>query len=714
LKRGLDGEYKMKKQFVFLSVLTKAALIVVFGLAVTGCDLFETTPDPTYSVSYDVNGGTGSVSSSVAYKAGEKVTVAPQGDLSRSGYEFAGWDTKSDGLGTHYEATDTFAMGNAAIILYAQWADSTLRCSVSGTISDGGDKSVLAGATVTLKRGSTTIQTGTSNGTGAYSLTNVVGGNYTLRVSKIEYTSQAIPVTLDGNKIKNVELVKNKNVIPVTFAGATETVNLAGLPFYKKIYLVTVNTNSTSVSAGNTGSASGNDIGLAGSEPQPTAFANSSRSLLDNRAVPPGHHPGAFAFNTNPPPITPDMLQNRDRSLSASEIPLAYVVGNTKNFWVESTFSNGPFVEKSATLRAQGTYCNVWVIENWGASVTTARAQTLAAIFDQIYPLETKILGYEYGGGPGAAVPGGKDGDPKIQILVYDFYGNSGGSGNTAGFYWSKDFYPQSELESQKTNLAEIFYISAKHLNDFPDSIYSTLVHEFQHMINFNVKNIQHSVNSGAWYNEMLSMMAEDMISPLIGIGPKNPGHPIIGRISHFLTSYHNEGVTLWQNGDDALDSYSYKYAFGAYLARNYGGAELVKNILANDSVDDASIVAALKQTTGDTSIDFTYTVEKFAEAFIFNDPEDGRATFNKTDTKTIGGTTYTFTGFDIWNNYFVDATHYYPWSGPDIYTLASHPTMQAYSVFLQRSTNWVTGTLSSVTLNRPLTTGVKLYLMIR
>jgi hypothetical protein len=140
-----------------------------------------------------------------------------------------------------------------------------------------------------------------------------------------------------------------------------------------------------------------------------------------------------------------------------------------------------------------------------------------------------------------------------------------------------------------------------------------------------------------------------------------------------------------------------------------------VKNILANSTANIASITSALQATPGNPSgIDFNSAGEKFAEAFIFTDSDDGRATFKKTVSKTIGGTEYTFTGFDIWNNYFVDATHYYEWSGPTIYTLASHPTMQAYSVYLQRSTNWVTGTLSSVTLNKPTAAGVKLYLMIR
>jgi hypothetical protein len=311
----------------------------------------------------------------------------------------------------------------------------------------------------------------------------------------------------------------------------------------------------------------------------------------------------------------------------------------------------------------------------------------------------------------------GGDGDDRVQILVYDFYAGTGVQGGTAGFYWSKDFFPQESLGTQKTNLAEVFYIGARWLTESPDTIYSTLVHEFQHMINFNVKNVQHpGLSSQSWYNEMLSMLAEDMISPLIGIAPTNTGHPTPSRISGFLTAYPNEGVTDWNND---LDSYSYKYAFGAYLARNYGGAELVQNILANNTTNTASITAALQATSGNPSgIDFDYAVEKFAEAFIFTDPVAGRATFNKTVAKTIAGDTYTFEAFDIWNNYdlTVPAGGYYmPWSGPTVYTLTSHPNMHPYSVFVQsKATDWRTGTLSSVQLKQPADSGVKLFLMIR
>ncbi|GHV93448.1 hypothetical protein AGMMS50268_39510 [Spirochaetia bacterium] len=230
-------------------------------------------------------------------------------------------------------------------------------------------------------------------------------------------------------------------------------------------------------------------------------------------------------------------------------------------------------------------------------------------------------------------------------------------------------------------------------------------------MINFNVKNVKHSKNSASWYNEMLSMLAEDMIAPLIGIEPTNSRHPIGTRIRPFLTWYFNEGVTDWNSNSN---SYSYKYAFGAYLARNYGGAKLIKNILANDSIDIDSISSALNQTAG---IDFNYAVEKFAEALIFSDPTVGRATFNKTVTDTIDGTTYTFTGFDIWSaryNLTVPAGSYYSWGGPTVYSLWNQPTMRPYSVYLQSYDDWKTGAKSSVTLNKPVATGVKLYLMIR
>jgi uncharacterized repeat protein (TIGR02543 family) len=82
---------------------------------------------PTYSVTYHTNGGAGSVPmDNNVYDQGELVSVLESGDLTRSGYTFAGWNTQADGNGTTYMAGATFSIGEVNVELYARWiADST-------------------------------------------------------------------------------------------------------------------------------------------------------------------------------------------------------------------------------------------------------------------------------------------------------------------------------------------------------------------------------------------------------------------------------------------------------------------------------------------------------------------------------------------------------------------------------------------------------------
>ncbi|WP_337983496.1 InlB B-repeat-containing protein [Lysinibacillus sp. C5.1] len=79
---------------------------------------------PTYTVTYDENGATsGTVpQDSALYEENETVTVhGNSGNLVRKGYLFAGWNTQADGQGTAYNANETFQIGTADVILYAQW-----------------------------------------------------------------------------------------------------------------------------------------------------------------------------------------------------------------------------------------------------------------------------------------------------------------------------------------------------------------------------------------------------------------------------------------------------------------------------------------------------------------------------------------------------------------------------------------------------------------
>jgi hypothetical protein len=475
----------------------------------------------------------------------------------------------------------------------------------------------------------------------------------------------------------------------VSFSGSTETVNLNGLTG-KDVYLVKVNMSSSTVRASETGRAQS-------LFPSPQLGNGGNLPAALNVVLPRMGHPAADIFNANPPPII-DQGPHGERSVAFA----SPVVGATKLFWVEEPFSSGAFIQKQATLRAAGTYGNIWVMdENYGLGfkkIDSAQAQALSAKFDLIYPIETSLLGFEYGGGPGGN--GGKDGDPKIQILVYDI-----GTENASGFFWAKDYYDQAALApAMKTNLAEIFYIDVSTVKSYPDFTYSTLVHEFQHMIHFNIKRLKNGVNSGTWYNEMLSMMAEDVISPLIGVLPSNNNHVIRQRMPTFLGNYYSTGMMEW-NGD--ANSYGKGAAFGAYLMRNYGGADLLKEMIANNSTDIASVTAALKTAAG-AGLSFDEAFRRFGEALIFSGTMPvGVLSFDNTVTKSISGNTYTAAKFNVWSDFGSYK--------PKIFGANEQMNMPSYSITVHQTSGWKnkSGNLS-ITLDKPSNNNVEFYLMIK
>jgi len=239
-----------------------------------------------------------------------------------------------------------------------------------------------------------------------------------------------------------------------------ETVNFSNLNG-NDIYLVKVNKSDLVVNATDTGGARVLSSGF---------LDNRNRWPDREEEFPLMDYPPALEFNANPLPI----VEEPSRRLRAAFIPP--VIGDTRNFWVEPFYGRRMWVEKQATLRATGLYGNIWVMdENYSPTsvgkrynqITTEQAKALADKFDLIYPAETNLLGFEYSGGPGG--DGGKDGDPKIQILVYDIV-DIPGNDVWGGFFWSKDFYQQTQIDSSnwnlKTNLAEIFYVNTRTINN--------------------------------------------------------------------------------------------------------------------------------------------------------------------------------------------------------------------------------------------------------
>ena len=79
------------------------------------------TYTPKYTVSFNANGGTGTMES-VMTKVGT-VYIVPNCSFTRENYDFVEWNTKRDGTGTSYLAYDMILNGqeNQVITLYAQW-----------------------------------------------------------------------------------------------------------------------------------------------------------------------------------------------------------------------------------------------------------------------------------------------------------------------------------------------------------------------------------------------------------------------------------------------------------------------------------------------------------------------------------------------------------------------------------------------------------------
>ncbi len=76
------------------------------------------TPKATYTVTFDANGGSGTIAG-ISAEEGSEITL-PENTFTRTGHIFAGWNTKNDGTGTKYEDKSAIKLtGN--ITLYAKW-----------------------------------------------------------------------------------------------------------------------------------------------------------------------------------------------------------------------------------------------------------------------------------------------------------------------------------------------------------------------------------------------------------------------------------------------------------------------------------------------------------------------------------------------------------------------------------------------------------------
>ena len=95
---------------------------------------------PTYSITYHANSATsGSVPTDGAtYHYNDTATAATNsGSLERTGYTYNGWNTASDGSGTHYDESASITI-TGDVTLYAEWTAINYTVTYDGNGSTGG------------------------------------------------------------------------------------------------------------------------------------------------------------------------------------------------------------------------------------------------------------------------------------------------------------------------------------------------------------------------------------------------------------------------------------------------------------------------------------------------------------------------------------------------------------------------------------------------
>jgi len=449
----------------------------------------------------------------------------------------------------------------------------------------------LQGATVLFNG-----QTKNTASCGCATFDGVLAGDKTYSVTKTGYHNSSGSVVVDSDKTVNVVL----NV------ASDDGVDIDG-PVYSGNRLLVSNESVSSTSRQYTGTLS--------------SFVDLSTDVVAGLSC------EAYRIN----PIIPFDYEGLEPLNIESQFELS-AVGDTRSFWVYD-FTTNRFYQITATLQAIGTECLVW--SNDTVRVTQSRAQQIASEFDGvIHPLVLENFYY----------PSDVNNDEKVSILCFDII--DGFNGTTQNSYIAGYFYSGDLFSGTSSNMMEIFYIDTYPLMEYPmgsgvnvTRAFSTLVHEFQHMVNFN-RNVfvEGDGNMDLWLNEGLSMAAEHIY-----------GGVQTGRISFFNNSTAiRDGKSLirWEQ---TLADYSLNYLFLQYIRTQMGiGSSIFKEILL-DTANDYSAVENVVKKYISPSKSFGDFMTDFRLALLLKKPTGPYGFMGESCFNSVSPLFYTGTGKNLY-----------------------------------------------------------------
>lgn len=498
------------------------------------------------------------------------------------------------------------------------------------------------------------------------------------------------------------------------------TVNISNATSGKTLYFVRRNTGSETISSKN--------IRTFTAASRRQADSDVSEDFLEFDEEIPNLQKG-FAGCFIPGQIDLKNYASSARSASVSSEPaISGKVGEAKNIYVDNNTNISTFVQKSATLCAVGTYCYVWVVDDFYSStaaenkVDSAIAQKYADAFDKMYPMITNVFGKEsdeiYYKYKWCNMENYSSTGTKINIVVYDIGNDYSLSENQqcgiVGYFYAKDYIYNYSEKGVTSNNGKYFYIDSGYANSNFDTTISTLAHEFQHMVNYNQKTVLNDLDSGQWYNEMLSMLCEDMMQEYLEI--KDEDSPK-ARTKVFNAYYYYSGISEY-NSKNQICSYATAFSFGSFIARNFGGAELVQKISQNSYVDNDSITNAVN-SLNDTKYTYDDLFEKYLLAlfgnstYTHNKDADCTLKYNSGDYSS-NSYEYPMTAYNIFDSEYSFLVNGEEYCGPAIFKYnAKSVDLRAENGILIHGIGTFSGSSLSVSFSSG-TSAEKIYLIIK
>ncbi|MDR1398709.1 MAG: hypothetical protein LBJ41_02135 [Treponema sp.] len=176
------------------------------------------------------------------------------------------------------------------------------------------------------------------------------------------------------------------------------------------------------------------------------------------------------------------------------------VIQETRSFYAVNMITSRFYLINAVKL-AESEHCIVYADEKVNVSYKTAEA--IAGEYEaKIYTQITDTFGmFE-----------DVDGNGKLILLLLDIIDGYGGaqSSYVAGFFQSYHLFKKStNYQYQYSNEADMLFLDTNPLEPGSESFYSTLAHEFQHLINFSQTTLKDGRMEDIWIDEGLATAAE-------------------------------------------------------------------------------------------------------------------------------------------------------------------------------------------------------------